>query len=106
MNAKDDQKMSFRTNRAPASASTLKELMARADLHVQAEQLVFQAIPAELSAGTRFVSCQDCELVLATDNASKATRLRFRQHGIMEALSENELFRFVWKVRIKVVPGR
>src|SRR5690554_8186546 len=80
--------------------------MARADLHLQAEQLVLQAIPAELSAGTRFVSCQDGELVLATDNASKATRLRFRQHEIMEALRENELFRFVWKVRIKVSPLR
>ncbi|ERP94364.1 hypothetical protein Q666_08850 [Marinobacter sp. ES-1] len=106
MNEKSDQKMIFRTNSGPAPASTLKELMARAELHLQAEQQVLEAIPAELRTGTRFVSCQDGELVLATDNASKATRLRFRQHEIMEALRENELFRFVWKVRIKVSPLR
>jgi len=95
--------MIFRTNSGPAPASTLKELMARAELHLQAEQQVLEAIPAELRTGTRFVSCQDGELVLATDNAR---RLRFRQHEIMEALRENELFRFVWKVRIKVSPLR
>ncbi|HLV76659.1 MAG TPA: DciA family protein [Marinobacter sp.] len=106
MNEKSAQKMIFRTNSGPASTSTLKALMARADLHMQAEQVVLAAIPAELAAGTRFVSCQEGELVLSTDNASKATRLRFRQHEILEALRDNELFRFVWKVKIKVSPLR
>jgi len=44
--------------------------------------------------------------VLSTDTASKATRLRFRQHEIMEKVRENELFRYVWKIRIKVSPSR
>ncbi len=90
-----------------AGNNTLKELMSKAELHLQAEQLVLAAIPAELSEATRFVSCREGgELVLSTDNASKATRLRFRQHEIMSALRENELFRYVWKVRIKVSPPR
>ncbi len=94
MNRKSDQKMIFNTT-SPNSSSTLKELMAKAGLHIQAEQTVLAAIPEELVKGTCFVSCQNGELVLSTDTASKATRLRFRQHEIMEALRENDLFRFV-----------
>ncbi|WP_303291496.1 DUF721 domain-containing protein [Marinobacter sp. SS5-14b] len=105
MNRKSDQKMIFNTT-SPNSSSTLKELMAKAGLHIQAEQTVLTAIPEELVKGTCFVSCQNGELVLSTDTASKATRLRFRQHEIMEALRENDLFRFVWKIRIKVAPAR
>ncbi|GGC82230.1 hypothetical protein GCM10011362_33440 [Marinobacter halophilus] len=86
--------------------STLKALLTKAELHQQAEQLVLAAIPDELADGTRFVSCSNGELVLATDNASKATRLRFRQHEVMESLRQHELFRFVWKVKIKVSPLR
>ena len=51
MNEKSDQKMIFRTNSGPAPASTLKELMARAELHLQAEQQVLEAIPAECQNG-------------------------------------------------------
>ena len=97
--------MIFNTT-SPNSSSTLKELMAKAGLHIQAEQTVLTAIPEELVKSTCFVSCQNGELVLSTDTASKATRLRFRQHEIMEALRENDLFRFVWKIRIKVAPAR
>ena len=104
MTEKNDQKMIF--GKGSAGNNTLKELMSKAELHLQAEQLVLAAIPAELSEGTRFVSCREGELVLSTDNASKATRLRFRQHEIMSALRGNELFRYVWKVRIKVSPPR
>ncbi|NWO05635.1 MAG: DUF721 domain-containing protein [Alteromonadaceae bacterium] len=88
------------------TTAKLRELMARAQVHQSAEQTVMEALPEELAPGTRFVSCQDGELVLATDTASKATRLRFRQHEIMEALREHELFRFVWKLRVKVSPAR
>ncbi|MDX5328157.1 MAG: DUF721 domain-containing protein [Marinobacter sp.] len=105
MSKKNDQKMIF-GKAASSPGSTLKALLTKAELHQQAEQLVLDAVPEELADGTRFVSCTDGELVLATDNASKATRLRFRQHEIMEKLREQELFRFVWKVRIKVSPLR
>ncbi|WP_372964923.1 DUF721 domain-containing protein [Marinobacter sp.] len=105
MNRKSDQKMIFSTV-SPGSGSTLKQLIAKAGVHIEAEQIVLSAIPDDLVEGTRFVACQDGELVLSTDTASKATRLRFRQHEIMELLRENELFRFVWKIRIKVVPAR
>lgn len=105
MSRKNDQKMIF--GKGPTGpGSTLKALLTKAELHQQAEQTVLEAIPEELVEGTRFVSCAEGELVLATDNASKATRLRFRQHEIMEKLREQELFRFVWKVRIKVSPSR
>ncbi|MBJ6138417.1 DUF721 domain-containing protein [Marinobacter litoralis] len=105
MSKKIDQKTIFSTV-SESSGTTLKQLFAKAGMHLEAEQIVLSAIPDELREGSRFVSCQDGELVLSTDTASKATRLRFRQHEIMEALRENELFRFVWKVRVKVAPAR
>ena len=88
------------------TVSKLNELIARARVHQSAEQTVMAALPEDLAPGTRFVSCQEGELVLSTDTASKATRLRFRQHEIMEQLREHELFRFVWKLRVKVSPPR
>ncbi len=88
--------------RSPA----LNDLVARAQLHQQAEEQVLNAIPPSLLAGTRFVSCKEGELVLSADSAGKASQLRFRQHEIMEALRENELFRFVWKLKVKVLPPR
>ncbi|MBY6034148.1 DUF721 domain-containing protein [Marinobacter daepoensis] len=105
MISKNDQKMIF-NKQASGVNNTLRELMSKAELHLQAEHQVMAAIPDDLAGGTRFVSCRDGELVLSTDNASKATRLRFRQHEIMSALRENELFRYVWKVKIKVIPPR
>lgn len=105
MHDKTDQKLVFGDDNATTSPN-LKQLMAKAELHLQAEQNVIAALPPELAPGTRFVSCQEGELVLSTDNASKATRLRFRQHEIMENVRANELFRYVWKVRIKVSPPR
>ena len=105
MHNNSDQKPIFGDNSA-TSNSNLKQLVAKAEMHLSAEKSVIAALPEELVPGTRFVSCQDGELVLATDNASKATRLRFRQHEIMEKVREHELFRYVWKVRIKVSPQR
>ncbi|WP_323752619.1 DUF721 domain-containing protein [Marinobacter sp.] len=105
MSKKNDQKMIFSAV-SSTSGATLKQLVAKAGMHIEAEQVVLSAIPSELTEGTRFVACQDGELVLSTDTASKATRLRFRQYEIMESLRENELFRFVWKVRVKVAPAR
>ncbi len=84
----------------------LKDLVAKAELHRQAEQQVLAAVPSELVTGTRFVSCKDGELILSTETAGKASQIRFRQHEIMEKLRENELFRFVWKVKVKVAPPR
>ena len=80
--------------------------MAKAELHRQAEGEVLAALPSELVNGTRFVSCKDGELVLTTETAGKASQIRFRQHEIMEKLRENELFRFVWKLKVKVAPPR
>jgi hypothetical protein len=87
-------------------ASALRELMAKANLHAEAEQQVIAAIPGSLAAGSRFVSCKEGELIIATDTAAKATQIRFRQHDIMAAIREYELFRFVWKLRVKVQPIR
>ena len=84
----------------------VKDLVAKAELHRQAEEEVLAALPQDLVKGTRFVSCKDGELVLTAETAGKASQIRFRQHEIMEKLREQELFRFVWKVRIKVSPLR
>jgi len=105
MYEKNDQKMLLEQV-ARHKGNSLKRLLEQADLHLQSEQQVLAAIPEELAGGARFVSCQNGELVLSTDNASKATRLRFRQHEVMAALREYDLFRFVWKIKIKVVPAR
>lgn len=87
-------------------ASALRELMARANMHAEAEQQVIAAIPGSLAQGSRFVSCKEGELIIATDTAAKATQIRFRQHDIMAAIREYELFRFVWKLKVKVQPQR
>src|SRR5690554_7335494 len=97
MSKKNDQKMIF-GKVASSPGSTLKALLTKAELHQQAEQLVLDAVPEELADGTRFVSCTDGELVLVTDNASKATRLRCRQHEVMEKLRERERMRLCWEV--------
>lgn len=103
MKRKSEQKMIFdKLGRTPV----LKDLVAKAELHRQAEGEVLAALPSELVNGTRFVSCQDGELVLTTETAGKASQIRFRQHEIMEKLRENELFRFVWKLKVKVAPPR
>ena len=103
MKRKSEQKMTFdKLGRTPV----LKDRVAKAELHRQAEGEVLAALPSELFNGTRFVSCKDGELVLTTETAGKASQIRFRQHEIMEKLRENELFRFVWKLKVKVAPPR
>jgi hypothetical protein len=103
MRRKSEQKTTFdKLGKTPV----LKDLVARAELHRQAEEQVLDAIPAALAKGTRFVSCHEGELVLTAETAGKASQIRFRQHEIMEKLRENELFRFVWKLKIKVAPPR
>ena len=87
-------------------ASTLRELMARAQLHAEAEKLVVAALPESLTKGTRFVSCKGGELILSAATATTASQIRFRQHEIMEELRKQELFRFVWKLKVKVSPPR
>lgn len=84
----------------------LRELVAKANTHRMAEEEVMAALPPTLVAGTRFVCCQEGELTLSAENAGKASQIRFRQHEIMEKLRENELFRFVWKLKVKVAPPR
>jgi len=87
-------------------ASTLRELMTKAQLHAEAEHLVIAALPESLAKGTRFVSCREGELVVSATTATTASQIRFRQHEIMEALRTQEPFRYVWKLKVKVAPPR
>lgn len=84
----------------------LRQLVARATLHQKAEQRVLQSVPDNLRVGVRLVSYKDGELVLQTDNAARASQLRFRQQEIMADLRQEEAFEFVWKLKINVRPGR
>jgi len=103
MKRKSEQKMTFdKLGKTPG----LKDLVAKAELHRQAEEEVLAALPKDLIKGTRFVSCKEGELVLTAETAGKASQIRFRQHEIMERVRENELFRFVWKLKVKVAPAR
>lgn len=103
MKRKSEQKMSFDKL---GGTPVLKDLVAKAELHRQAEDQVLAAVPPALAAGTRFVSCKEGELVLTAENAGKASQIRFRQHEIMEKVREYELFQFVWKLKVKVAPPR
>lgn len=87
-------------------APVLRELMNKAELHQQAEAIVLSALPDHLARGARFVACHEGELVLSAETAGAASQLRFRQHEIMERLRNEELFRFVWKLKVKVAPPR
>ncbi|MEX2476177.1 DciA family protein [Marinobacter sp.] len=87
-------------------APVLRELMSKAELHQQAEAIVLAALPDHLARGARFVTCHDGELVVSAETGGAASQIRFRQHEIMEQLRNNELFRFVWKLKVKVAPAR
>jgi hypothetical protein len=84
----------------------LRDLMARAALHLKAEQHILAAVPDRLVSGVRFVSYHDGELVLQCDNATQASQLRYQQREIMAKLREEEAFEFAWKLKVKVQPRR
>ncbi|MCK0165545.1 DciA family protein [Marinobacter sp. S6332] len=103
MKRKSEQKLTFdNLGKTPG----LRELVAKARTHSKAEEEVIASLPPALMEGTRFVCCLEGELTLSAESAGKASQIRFRQHEIMEKLRENELFRFVWKLKVKVVPPR
>ena len=90
------------THHAPA----LRKLLAKAELHQGAEQQVMEAIPAAIRSGVRFISSHDGDLTISAESSSIASQLRLRQHEIMGKLRENELFRYVWRFQVKVIPAR
>ncbi|KAA1173358.1 DUF721 domain-containing protein [Marinobacter salinexigens] len=100
---KSDQKMTFDNLKGTRA---LNELVAKAELHRRAEDLLLEVIPDNLRGGTRFVSFKEGELVLSAENAGKASQIRFRQHEIMQRVREIEAFQYVWKLRVKVAPPR
>ena len=87
-------------------APVLKELMAKARTHQQAERDVIAALPPSLAQGTRFVSYREGELVLSASNGPQASQIRYRQHELMAELRKSEAFQYVWKLTVKVVPPR
>ncbi|PCM43833.1 DciA family protein [Marinobacter sp. ANT_B65] len=103
MKRKSEQKITFDNLRG---TPVLRELVAKAHTHRLAEEQVMASLPPTLVSGTRFICCLDGELTISADSAGKASQIRFRQHEIMEKLRENELFRFVWKLKVKVAPPR
>lgn len=90
------------THTAPA----LRNLLAKAELHQGAEQQVIAAIPVAIRSGVRFISSHDGDLTISAESASIASQLRLRQHEIMEKLRENDMFRYVWRFQVKVIPAR
>ncbi|MDC0664072.1 DciA family protein [Marinobacter sp. SS21] len=101
------QKPSLRlTPESSRPASTLNDLLSKAQLHAHAERAVLSAIPAMLKSRIRFVSFHDGELTLSAENATIASQLRYRQHEVLEALRQQDPFRFAWKLTVKVRPAR
>lgn len=103
MKRKNEQKITFENL---GKTPVLRELFAKAHTHRDAEDHVLTSLPPALVPGTRFVCCVEGALTLSANNAGTASQIRFRQHEIMEKLRENELFRFVWKLKVKVAPPR
>ncbi|MBE02048.1 DciA family protein [Marinobacter lutaoensis] len=103
MASKNDQKLSFDKFRGPP---TLRQLIAKAEQHREAEQTVLRALPRDLAQGVRFLACQDGELTLSAENATQASQIRFRQHEIMASVRQDEAFQYVWKLKVKVVPPK
>ncbi|HEV8078628.1 MAG TPA: DciA family protein, partial [Marinobacter sp.] len=103
MTPKTEQKMIFDRLSGPAG---VRNLVAQAEQHRLTEQSLLAELPPSLQSGTRFVSCHEGELVLSADSGPKASQIRFRQHDIMAAARNLELFRFVWKLKVKVAPPR
>ena len=103
MKPKNEQKMIFGTLECFPS---LRNLVVKAEQHTRAEKALLAELPESLQAGTRFVSCHEGELVLSAESGPKASQIRFRQHEIMAAARHLELFRFVWKLKVKVQPPR
>ncbi|HEY9120626.1 MAG TPA: DciA family protein [Marinobacter sp.] len=103
MKKKSDLKL---TPESVHRAPVLQDLLARAQHHQQAEAVVLAAIPESLRDGVRFVCCQEGELTVSAESAVIASQLRYRQHEVMEAVRQNDLFRYIWKLRVKVAPAR
>ncbi|MDX1801798.1 MAG: DciA family protein [Marinobacter sp.] len=87
-------------------APSLRQLLARAEVHQAAERHLLRCLPDRLQSGVRFVSVHDGDLTLSAESSALASQLRLRQHEIMTSLREEELFRFVWRLTVKVVPPR
>lgn len=67
---------------------------------------MLKCLPDNLQKGVRFISVNDGDLTISAESSSTASQLRLRQHEVMERLRENDLFRFVWRLRVKVSPPR
>ncbi|MDX1456985.1 MAG: DciA family protein [Marinobacter sp.] len=87
-------------------ASTLNNLLAKAQLHARAERVVLSAVPDTLRQRVRFVSFHDGELTLSAENATTASQLRYRQHEVLETIRKKEEFQYAWKLNVKVRPAR
>lgn len=87
-------------------APTLRQLLANAEVHQDAERQLLNCLPDNLRQGVRFVCVHDGDLTLSAESSAVASQLRLRQHDIMESLRQNALFRFVWRLKVKVTPPR
>ncbi len=89
-----------------SQSPTLRDLLARAEIHRAAERQVMEALPEAFAGKARFVSLRDGEVTLSVESSVLASQLRLRQHEVMEKLRDHEDFRYVWRLRVKVVPAR
>lgn len=89
-----------------SQAPTLRQLLACAKVHEDAERHLLKCLPAAIQRGVRLVSVHDGDLTLSAESSALASQLRLRQHEIMASLRQEELFRFVWRLKVKVTPPR
>ncbi len=97
--------LSLRSDDA-TQAPTLRQLLARAEAHQDAERHLLRCLPDKLRRGVRFVSVHDGDLTLSADSSAVASQLRLRQHDLMASIRKEELFHFVWRLKVKVTPPR
>ncbi|WP_111497316.1 DciA family protein [Marinobacter bohaiensis] len=84
----------------------LRRLLAHAEVHRRAEQVVLHALPDNLRNHCRFLSYHDGDLALSAESSMTASQLRLRQREILEVLRKEPDFQHAWRLKVKVAPPR
>lgn len=84
----------------------LRRLLAHAEIHRRAEQLVLASIPANLRDHCRFLSYHDGDLAVSADGSVVASQVRLRQREILAELRKDPDFQYAWRLKVKVTPPR
>ena len=84
--------------------STLANLMKRANQALNVEQFVLQHLDADARAHCQLVTVRRHTLVLQTETAAWATRIRFQQAEVVKQLKQTPAFSEITRIEVKIRP--